>query len=284
MRSHSHANSAAELFAVVTQPATANEPVKKAEQFRDYEAELNPKVKEFYRLNHTSQTFEFVLAQKKKYNSKNRRRMGIWEALELLNTLIDESDPDTELPQIEHALQTAEAIRRDHHPDWFVLTGLIHDLGKVLSFYGEPQWAVVGDTYPVGCLYSKKNVFPAFFTANADFSRPEFQTANGVYEAGCGLDRVHFSWGHDEYLFQVVKDFLPEESLYMIRYHSCYVIHREGAYQHLMNDHDRKMFEWVRALNPYDLYSKSAARPSVAALRPYYEDLISRYFPPQLDW
>ena len=43
-----------------------------------------------------------------------------------------ESDPDTELSQIEHLLQSAEAIRRDGKPRWMQLTGLIHDLGKLL--------------------------------------------------------------------------------------------------------------------------------------------------------
>ena len=70
--------------------------------------------------------------------------MGIWEALEYLNTLVADSDPDTDLSQIEHNLQTAAAIRCDGHPRWMILTGLIHDLGKVLCLYGEPQWAVVG--------------------------------------------------------------------------------------------------------------------------------------------
>jgi inositol oxygenase len=42
------------------------------------------------------------------------------------------------------SLQTAETIREDGHPDWFVLTGFIHDMGKVLCLFGEPQWAVVG--------------------------------------------------------------------------------------------------------------------------------------------
>ena len=56
----------------------------------------------------------------------------IMEALEMLNDLVDESDPDLDLPNIVHAFQTAEQIRL-HHPDkeWFQLTGLIHDLGKV---------------------------------------------------------------------------------------------------------------------------------------------------------
>jgi inositol oxygenase len=95
---------------------------------------------------------------------------------------------------------------------------------------------------------------------------------------------VHLSWGHDEYLYHVVKDYLPEEALYMIRYHSCYVIHREREYEHLMDEHDREMFRWVRAFNPYDLYSKSAERPNVAALKPFYEELIAEYFPSTLSW
>ena len=39
----------------------------------------------------------------------------------------------------------------------------------------------------------------------------------GVYEPGAGLRSVHMSWGHDEYLYHVVKDYLPEPALYMIR-------------------------------------------------------------------
>ena len=97
--------------------------------------------------------------------------MGIWEAMEFLNTLVDDSDPDTELTQIEHLMQTAEAIRADGHPRWFILTGLIHDLGKILCLFGEPQWAVVGDTFPVGCRYSDKIVFPEFFADNPDCER-----------------------------------------------------------------------------------------------------------------
>ncbi len=252
--------------------------------FRDYRAEARPSVKEFYRLNHRYQTLDFVLAKKREYLPPRRRRMGIWEAMEFLNTLVDDSDPDTELSQIEHLIQTAEAIRRDGRPRWFILTGLIHDLGKILCLFGEPQWAVVGDTFPAGCAFSERVVFPEFFADNPDSQIPQYQTPCGIYEEGGGLDRVHLSWGHDEYLYQVVKDHLPPEALYMIRYHSFYAAHREGAYGQLMNDRDRKMFDWVRAFNPYDLYSKAESRPDVAALRPFYEELIGEFFPPTLAW
>jgi inositol oxygenase len=271
-----------ERYGAAQSPFTAADKPK--EQFRDYRAEAHPSVKEFYRLNHRCQTLDFVRAKKSQYLGLNHRRMGIWEAMEYLNTLVDDSDPDTDLAQIEHNLQTAEAIRADGHPRWFILTGLIHDLGKILCLWGEPQWAVVGDTFPVGCTFSEKIVFPEFFADNPDSSVPEYQTRTGIYDEGCGLDKVDFSWGHDEYMYQVVKDHLPEEALYMICYHSCYPIHREGAYAYLMSDHDREMFPWVKAFNPYDLYSKSHCRPDIQALRPYYEDLIAEYFPDELQW
>ena len=82
----------------------------------------------------------------------------------------------------------------------------------------------------------------------------------------------------------MVKDYLPDEALYPIRYHSFYAAHKEGAYGHLMNDRDRELFAWVRTFNPYDLYSKTPVRPDLARLRPFYEDLIAEHFPPVLRW
>jgi len=257
---------------------------KSEDQFRNYEAEERSSVKEFYRLNHRYQTVDFVEQKRSEYFPRRRERMGIWEAMEFLNTLVDDSDPDTELSQIEHLMQTAESIRADGHPRWFILTGLIHDLGKLLCLYGEPQWAVVGDTFPVGCAYSPKIVYHEFFELNPDRNDPRYSSQFGIYEHGAGLDRVMMSWGHDEYLYQVVKEYLPDEALYMIRYHSFYAAHRERDYEYLFDDRDREMFEWVRKFNPYDLYSKGHEPPDVDRLRPYYEELIGEFFPAEIDW
>ena len=260
------------------------QPGKEQDDFRRYDDTTPDVIREFYLLNHTYQTHDFARAKKKQYGALDIRRMGVWDAMEYLNTLVDDSDPDTSLSQIEHNLQTAEAIRRDGHPRWFQLVGLIHDLGKVLCLYGEPQWAVVGDTFPTGCAWSNKIVFSEFFKHNPDSTVPQYQTKLGIYEQGCGLDNVQLSWGHDEYMYMVTRDYLPEPALYMIRYHSCYPIHRENEYSYLMNDRDREMFQWVRKFNPYDLYSKSDERVNVAELRPYYEELIAEYFPSELRW
>lgn len=257
---------------------------RESKDFRNYDRKANPAIAEFYRQNHAHQSLAFVLEKEREYGSLQRGRRSIWEAAEYLNTLVDESDPDTDLSQIEHLLQTSEAIRADGHPRWFVLTGFIHDLGKVLCLYGEPQWAVVGDTFPAGCAWSDQVIFHEYFAANPDARVPEYQTLYGIYEPNCGLDRVHMSWGHDEYIYRVVKNYLPEPALYMLRYHSFYAAHRHGAYRHLMSAHDEEMFDWVRKFNPYDLYSKGASRPSLKELRPYYEELIAEFFPEPIDW
>ena len=151
-----------------------------------------PVVREFYRLNHTNQTRDFALAKRREYGTLDRRQMGIWEAMEFLNTLVDDSDPDTDLSQIEHNLQTAEAIRRDGHPRWFQLVGLIHDLGKVLCLYGEPQWAVVGDTFPVGCAWSDKIVFHEFFRENPDSQIAGFRRSSASTRRAAGWKRSTF--------------------------------------------------------------------------------------------
>ncbi len=241
-------------------------------------------VRDFYALNHAHQTVAFVEAKRREYLPLRRRRMGAWDALHHLGEIVDDSDPDLTLSQIEHALQTAEAIRADGRPHWLVLTGFVHDLGKLLCLFGEPQWAVVGDTFPVGCSFSDAIVFPELFDANPDRQRPEFASREGIYEPGCGLDRVLLSWGHDEYLYHVMRNQLSPEALGIIRYHSFYAAHQERAYDFLMSDDDHRIFEHVRDFNRYDLYSKTTIRPDFEALRPYYEDLVGEFLPDELQW
>lgn len=255
---------------------------KKTDEYRNYDEHTKDHVREFYRLNHTLQTYEFVLEKRKEYLKFDKKEMPVWDAFEFLNQLVDDSDPDTDLDQFQHLLQTSEAIRRDGHPDWMVLVGLMHDMGKVLCLFGEPQWAVVGDTFPVGCAYSDKIVYSEFFQNNPDFSDPRYNTRLGIYSEGCGLRNVMMSWGHDEYVYQMLKDHLPESGLYMLRYHSFYSWHREGEYDYLLDDHDRQMLKWVELFNPYDLYSKNPEPPDWNKLKAYYQDLVAKYLPKTL--
>jgi inositol oxygenase len=255
---------------------------KSVEEYRNYEDPARDTVKEFYRLNHTYQTYEFVKEKRAEYLKFDKKEMPVWSAFDFLNQLVDDSDPDTDLDQFQHLLQTSEAVRADGHPDWMVITGLMHDMGKVLCLFGEPQWAVVGDTFPVGCAYSDKIVYPEFFKNNPDYNNTSYNSELGVYPKNCGLRHVTMSWGHDEYIYQMMKDHLPESGLYMLRYHSFYAWHREGAYDYLLDDHDREMLKWVKLFNPYDLYSKSPTPPDWNQLKGYYEDLVGKYLPATL--
>eukprot|EP00662_Eupelagonemidae_sp_cell21_P049605 gene49605-52324_t len=133
-----------------------------------------------YYEDHTQMTYDFVCEKERTWlggtgttgnwarNSKglSHGEHTIWEVISLLDGLVDDSDPDNELPNSVHDFQTAERIRKQwpgEEYDWFHLIGLLHDMGKVMALWGEPQWCVVGDTYPVGCAHSDKVVFPEFF-------------------------------------------------------------------------------------------------------------------------
>jgi len=280
---------------------------KKKEEFRNFcDSARQKRVQKFYELQHSLQTYDFVLGMEKKYlpklyapdkNEKSGLWMGIWEAMEYLNSVVDDSDPDTNLTQIQHALQTAEAIREkwpQEEYDWFPLVGLIHDLGKIIAvtdskreLVGEPQWCVAGDTFPVGVPFSEKNVFHEFFKLNPDFKNSKYNTGTGIYKEGCGLFNVHMSWGHDEYLYHVCVgngSNLPLPALYMIRYHSFYPWHNEGAYEALLDSQDRYHLDLVKEFNQFDLYSKAHETCDVEKLKPHYQKLIAKYFPEKVLW
>ena len=96
----------------------------------------------------------------------------LWEA----DVLERYPEPQTKAKEEHHNYDSSERgtvrefYRLNHrYPDWFVLTGLMHDMGKVLCLFGEPKWVVVGDTFPVRCEHSDKIVYPEYFVDNPDF-------------------------------------------------------------------------------------------------------------------
>jgi inositol oxygenase len=263
---------------------------KKQEEFRNYEnSARQKKVEEVYRVNHKYQTVEFVKEIHRTITC-TKLKMTVWEAFQFLDQIVDDSDPDTNMTQLAHGLQTAEAARKAFpDEDWFHLTALLHDLGKVLAApcYGLPQWAVVGDTFPVGCAFSESNVFPQFFKENADYNHPVYSTEIGMYKEKIGIMNLLMSYGHDEYMYQVLKKNnhkLPLPALYIIRFHSFYPWHKYGAYKQFETEEDREMLQWVLKFNQFDLYSKSHEVPNFDEVKDYYQGLIDKYIPGVLSW
>jgi inositol oxygenase len=80
----------------------SGEKHKAREEYRNYAEPPRSTVREFYRINHTCQTYEFAQQKKKQFLSLDRREMSTWDAIEYLNTLVDDSDPDTDLSQLQH--------------------------------------------------------------------------------------------------------------------------------------------------------------------------------------
>lgn len=74
---------------------------------------------------------------------------------------------------------------------------------------------------------------------------------------------------------------IPQEGLDMIRYHSAYPIHDQGAYKHLLKPEDEERLEWIRLFNRFDLYTKDGdsndLRTDIDELWPYYQGLLEKY-------
>jgi inositol oxygenase len=62
--------------------------------------------------------------------------MSIWDAMVMLDTLVDESDPDTDVSQLEHLLQTAEAMRRDGKLSGTISGGCTSELVSIARRFG----------------------------------------------------------------------------------------------------------------------------------------------------
>lgn len=257
--------------------------------FRNYEAvDVSAAVREHYRKMRKNQTYDYVQRMHKKYLTYDKP-MPLWEAMTHLNSLIDVSDPDLDLPNVQHLIQSAEAIRADGKPDWMQLTGLIHDLGKVMFLWGcdedgtsqAEQWGMVGDVFVVGCALPNSCVYPEFNELNPDMTDERYNKPSGIYEKGCGLDNLTLAWGHDEYLYQVLANHednkLPQEAMVMIRYHSFYPWHSGGSYTDLLNERDTEYLNWIKEFNKYDLYTKSQKVYKLEEVRDYYQPIAEKY-------
>ena len=262
---------------------------EKKATFRDYnQGDITAAVREHYRKMRSRQTYDYVQQMKAKYLTYDTP-MDLWDAMAKLNELVDVSDPDLDLPNVQHLIQSAEAIRQDNRPDWMQLVGLIHDLGKMMFVKGsdedgtsqDEQWGLVGDIFVVGCKLPDSCVYPEFNSLNPDMQDSTYSTELGIYDENCGLDNLTLAWGHDEYLYQVLKNHkgnkIPKAGMVMIRYHSFYPWHTGGSYKSFLQDGDQQYLEWITDFNKYDLYTKSQQIYELDEVRAYYEPIAKKY-------
>ena len=275
-----------------------------------------------------NQTLEFTKNNKNIYTKEPFIKKNFWKIMKKLNTIIDESDPDTDLPQIIHAYQTGESIKNIYLDEnsqlkknlliknlfnkdewnnlpikykleyntylheyynnindwkWFPLLGFIHDSGKImlLEEFGKlPQWAVVGDTFPLNCKLSSNYVY-----YDKQYHKNNSSLMENKNKNKCGFNNLNFSWSHDEYIASFLernKNNMPEEAIYIVRYHSFYSWHTPRnnirGYTEYADDHDWKMLPLIKAFQKADLYSKTKDIPSENKIKNIYNQLLNKYF------
>ncbi len=259
--------------------------------FRDYK-NVKDNVIETYRKKHKYQTFDYSVSMNENFCGDNVNKIDsdIWSMLLLSNDIIDESDPDINIGQINHAFQVAEKLRVLYPEDeQLQLVGLLHDLGKILllpKFGGQEQWAVVGDIYPVGSAFSDKIVFSEFFKENPDTNNDKFNTKYGIYGNNIGFDKVQMCWSHDEYLYHILNNNCKLDNKYLkiIRYHSFYAFHRDNEYEHLANNDDMELKQILKLFSDCDLYTKNDNIVDVDSLTLYYKNLVDKYCNGNYKW
>jgi len=256
---------------------------------RDY-TNAPQRVKDFYYQQHSKLDYNYVVKRQKEFKERTKKQYSIKTLLELLDDIVDPSDPDINESQIHHAFQTAEALRNSldsHKLEWLPLVGLIHDIGKVaLKLYNIEWFESAGDSFPLGCQFSDKVILNCGFQDNPDTNNSKYNTKLGIYSQNCGFDNCLF-WGHDEIMYQVLLNSmsnLPEEALYIIRYHSFYSWHTCGGYDYLASPKDKEYLKYLKIFQKADLYSKSNSELyTIQKLNePYYQNLIKKYLPNNL--
>jgi hypothetical protein len=196
---------------------------------------------------HEAQTAAAVGALQKRYEQPVFGRVRVWDLIERLGSCIDPSDRRLYgASQLLHVLQVLEHMEADGVASDLLLVALVHDLGKVLLLTGEDPANVVG--------------------LNAVVGEPQ---------DGVGLESCLLQWNHDEFAFQRLKDLLPPDLAWLVRYHSIDV----PRVRHLMDTSDLDRAE--RLLVPfaqYDHGSKTPFRVPPIALADY-RDLVEEAFP-----
>ena len=272
--------------------------------FRNYE-NTNQNVIETYLQQRKFHNIDFFNTLENKYCQFTNKNT-FWDLFDMLNDFIDLSDPDINLSNQHHLFQTAEAIQQDGLPKWFQFIGLIHDLGKIIFKKGndeegtslKKQYSIVGDTFILDCpipesiVFPEFNIFNSYYQNNIEIRNKKYKELTlkeklGNYQKNCGFENIKCSFGHDEYLYQLLKFnnvSLPKQAFYIIRYHSLYLWHYENEYTFFENEKDKEMKFWLQLFQKYDLYTKVNIEKNENELKKYYSTIIDYYLPNEIYW
>lgn len=152
---------------------------------------------------HFSSTLKDHEELSKKWCSGTGRKMKVSTAFLLLSDVYDITDREMGyVSQKLHSLQTAMFAMERGHDRQFVVTALVHDLGKIISLWGCPDHHV----------YCSNRVLECF--------SPSHQ----------GLNSVLTNWNHDEYIYMRLKRFFDPDHQMLLRFHSLEINERTRGF------------------------------------------------------
>ena len=175
----------------------------------------------------------------------------VYDAIAELAMIIDPLDPFLGcMSQLTHQLQLVEMMEKDGLDEHFLITGLIHDLGKLLIKFGDED--------PINVEAAGKKI-PLYG------------------DAGAGLLNCTFRWDHGDFAYMRFKAHAPAEVSWLVRHHSIDI----EACEPFMDARDREYTE--RLLRPFVAYDN---RKDLYALPKKqledYRPLIDRMFPNEI--
>jgi hypothetical protein len=209
--------------------------------------EYNRKSSEIYNLKNL-QKIETVKDLKTKHEAPILGKVSVLEALKLLSQCVDPTDNILYLTsQLIHTLQVIEGMEKDGICDSdMLIAALVHDLGKILLLFGEQPENIV-------CV-----------------NRVVDQDSEAI-----GFDNHIFQYGHDEFAYSRLKNYLPDHISWLIRYHSI----RLHECDIFMDAKDKEFAE--KYLIPFKKYDQGTKSIYVLPEKKIddYSDLINQYFP-----
>ena len=99
--------------------------------FRNYDNQN--KVENTYKKMLENQTIKYLEIMKNKFLPN--KKYNIWNIINIFNSIVDESDPDCDLPQIVHAYQTAESIKNRYLNNDFSLKDF-----NIKDLFSNNEW------------------------------------------------------------------------------------------------------------------------------------------------
>lgn len=226
-----------------------------------------------YQLHNAKTVADREALQKQWSNTTLHGRVNLWDLLQLLHFTVDHTDMLLKYTsQLVHCIQAYEMVLATDFPQPeydasykrdMAITALVHDVGKLLSVYGEHD-------SNVDCM---NKVIP------------------DSYVDQVGLEYINVMWNHDEFGYQKLRGMqrLPERVLGAIRFHSLREVtspsrhvsraEADAFYAHLTQHEKDHVLPFVRHFRHFDQASKRRTDLIPAVNLDGLFDIMDDYFP-----